>query len=178
MSETMNIRPRRAAFVTALLLIVPSAVFAQMAGPVNADEAGAAHRKAEEILATSQTGKWSQAAKLLEQAAEARAADDAAAVGERVAAAELFHFTGSLARAQTNLAAAAQQAVAEGRVFEAAQILLKAAKVAQERGQVNDAITYARSAERLGRSPHLTPVESAEIRDGIVWLPMQVKAVS
>ncbi len=176
MSETMSFRP--AAYLAALLLIVPSAAFAQMSAPVDVDEASAAHQKAEQILATAQTAKWSQAAKLLEQAAQARAADDATAVGERVAAAELFHFTGSLARAQTNLAAAAEQAVAEGRVFEAAQILLKAAKVAQERGQVNDAITYARSAERLGRSPHLTPVESAEIRDGIVWLPMQVKAVS
>ncbi len=178
MSDTMNSQPTRAAFLTALLLIVPSVLCAQMAAPVDlgTDEASVAHQKADALVALSKTAAWSQAAKLYQKAAEARSPDDEAAVGERVAAGELFYFTGSLGRAQANLEAAAQQAIAYGRVFQAAQIMLKAAKVAQERGQTNAAIALARSAERLGRSPHLTAAETAELRDGIVWLPVPVQA--
>ncbi len=177
MFDTTNIRPRLAASMTALLLIVPSVLSAQMAAPVDvgSDQASVAHQKADALVATSQTAAWSKAAKLYEEAAQARTADDEAAVGEHVIAAELFYVTGSLGRAQSNLSVAAQQAVASGRVFEAAKIMLKAATGAQQRGQAADAIAFARSAERLGRSPHLSAVETAQIRNAIVWLPVETQ---
>lgn len=174
MYQPMRSWTRRTALSLSILalVLVPGAAFAQTetTGPDPA-EAAMRHAKADMILASWQLKKWPQAARLLEQAATLRAPDDAAAVDERVAAAELFHFTGSHARAQTNLNAAAQQALADGRVYDAAQYLVKAASIAKERGSLEDAIGYARSAERLARSPHLTAAEYQAIKDAIVWLP-------
>ncbi len=163
----------RAIFFVALMLLPPAALAAQAdAQPdAEADAARTAHRRADALLATSQIARWPAAARLLEQAADARAPQDATAIDERITAAELFHFTGSLERAQSNLDSAAEQALTEGRVFQAAMLLLKAANVAKERGQFEAAKGFARSAQWLARSPQLTPAEYAEIRDGVEWLP-------
>ncbi len=158
--------------LAALMLLLPTGLGAQVdAQPAGPDAAAAAHRKADAILATARIAGWPSAARLLEQAADARAPEDATAVDERITAAELFHFTGSLERAQSNLDSAAEQSLTEGHVFQAAMLLLKAATVAKERGQFEAAKAFARSAQWLARSPQLSPAEYAEIRDGVNWLP-------
>ncbi len=176
MAEPTAIRPTHAARVlslSALMLLLPAALAAQLdAQPDNgSDAARTARRQADALLATAQIARWPAAARLLEKAADARAPQDATAIDERITAAELFHFTGALERAQSNLDSAAEQALTEGRVFQAATLLLKAATVAKERGQFEAAKGFARSAQWLARSPQLTPAEYAEIRDGVEWLP-------
>ncbi len=178
MAVPTTIRPIHATHalsLVALMLLLPGALTAQVDGQPDAgtDAARTAHRRANALLATSQIARWPAAARLLEQAADARAPQDATAIDERVTAAELFHFTGSLERAQSNLDSAAEQALTEGRVFQAAMLLLKAANVAKERGQFEAAKGFARSAQWLARSPQLTPAEYAEIRDGVEWLPSE-----
>ena len=176
MSETRHNRPRPATplYLATLLLIVPAALLGQApASTDDGDFASVAHKKDTVLLADYCVNEWTEAAKLLETAADARPRGDAAAVSERLAAAELFHYMGSLARAQYNLEAAARQAMAEERIFDTAEILLKAATVAKERGQLNEALAYARSAEWLATSPRLTPAESAHIRKGVALEPLQ-----
>ncbi len=156
-----------------LMGVIPKALGGQQAAPTDpvADEASAAHRKAYDLLAGARMEDWPQAASLLEQAAAARATRDGTAVGERAAAAQLFLMTGSLSRAETNLISAARLAVSVDRVFEGAQLLVQAAFVAEQRGDMDDAVGYAHGAEYLARSPRLTPEQSKRIRSSILWLP-------
>jgi len=156
-----------------LMAVVPSALRGQQSSPTDpvADEATAAHRKAYDLLAAASIDDWPQIASLLEQAAAARPADDGRALDERAAAAQLFYMTGALARAETNLLTAARQAISADQLFQGAQLLVRAAFVAEQRGQMGEAVDYARAAEWLARSPRLTPEQSARIRASILWLP-------
>jgi len=165
--------------IAALLLLLPGAGLAQSPGSSAsaAGEADALSRKAEQLLATAQRAKWPEAARLLERAAKLRAPGDPAAIQEQLVAAELFHYTGSLDRAQANLEDGARQALAHGRIYDAADAFLKAAVVAKMRGHEADAVGYARSAEQLARSPHLTRAECDCIRNRIVWLPDRQVAI-
>jgi hypothetical protein len=182
MSTTRHGRTRRLAqgFSTGvLLLLLPAAALAQSAStrvPTTA-RAEDLHLQADQLLETSQIASWPDAAGLLAQAAAQRAADDVAAVGEWAIAGELYHFTGSLSRAQASLEHAAERALANGQVLESARNYLKAAVVANERGRNGDAVKLARSAERLARSPHLTPAECDCILGHIVWLPNERVAI-
>ncbi len=156
-----------------LFAIVPGALAAQVAIQPDAgtDEAGAAHRKAYGLLAGSNIEDWPAAAVLLEQAAAARAPGDSVALTERTAAAQLFYLTGSLEHAQTLLESAARQAVAQDWAFQAADLLLKAAIVAEDRGLASDAIDYVRGAEWIIRSPRLTSDQVTRLQARIRWLP-------
>ena len=165
----------RAISVSALLLAAPVALGAQM--PVAdagtpADAAAVAHHQADVLIARCSTADWPQVAVLLEQAATARAPEDLAAIDERVTAAQLFYFTGSLQRAQANLESAARTATAGQRLYDAAEFLRRAAIVAQQRGLTIDAIEYARGAELLACSSRQLTPQCARIRAGIVWGPL------
>ncbi len=166
--------------VTALLLLPARAAVPQQTIALSqpaAVEAAKLHRQADELMATSHRGYWKQAARLLEQAAALRAPNDSAAIDERLTAAQLFHFTGALERAQTNLEGAATLALANGRVMQAANAYLMAAVIANERRHGQEAAALVRSAERLARSPHLTQAQCDGILDRIVWLPSKHVAV-
>ncbi len=176
MAGTRRLGARQAAHcfsLAVLLSIVPGAMAGQVAIQPDAgnDEAGAAHRKAWGLLAGANTDDWPAAAALLEEAAAARAPGDSVAVVERTAAAQLFFLTGSLERAQNDLESAARQAVTQQWPFLAADLLLKAALVAQDRGLPSDAIEYVRGAESIARSPLVTPEQLAKLRARIRWEP-------
>ncbi len=159
--------------VFALLLLPCGVLVAQEtpapAGPdvVRADEL---HKKADALVATLQRRHWSEVAKLLERAASLRPTEDPLAVSEQFMAGQLFHFNGSLGRAQANFEGAAEQALANGRVADAADAYVTAAIVAKARGQGQQAMELGRKAELLARSPHLTPPECNGILERIVWV--------
>ncbi len=159
--------------VAVLMAVIPSALGGQQPSPADpaAAEATAAHRKADDLLAAARIDDWPQIADLLEQAAAARPAGDGLALDERSAAAQLFYMTGALARAETNLLTAARQAISVDQIYQGAQLLVRAAFVAEQRGELGDAVDYAHGAEWLARSPRLTPEQAARIRASILWLP-------
>lgn len=157
-----------------VLVLAPSGgVVGQAASVLAAPDAVKAedlHRKADALVATYQPRHWKQVARLLAEAAALRPIDDTLAVTEQVMAGQIFNFTGSLERAQASFESAAGQALANGRVADAAQAYLTAAIVAQARHRPEDATELGRKAERLARSPHLTQAEGDGIRDHIVWV--------
>ncbi len=156
------------------LLLLPSRVALGQQGAFAAPDLARAqqlHDKADALMATNQRGHWKSVAHLLEQAAALRAEDDSLAVTERVVAGQLFHYTGALARAQANFESAADLALANGRVLQAAEAYLTAAIVANSRERPQEAMELGRKAELLARSPHLTQQECGCILDRIIWLP-------
>ncbi len=159
--------------VSALLLLPCGVAVAQEApAPAGPDvvKAEALHKKADVLLATTQRRHWSEVAKLLERAAALRPTEDPQAVSEQFVAGQLFHFNGSLARAQANFEGAAQQALANGRLADAADAYVTAAIVAKARGQAQQAMELGRKAELLAHSPHLTAPECNCILERIVWV--------
>ncbi len=134
-----------------------------------ANEADRLHRRADALTAAGDSRQWRQVAKMLEQAAALRAVDDPVAVREQLVAAQLFHFAGSLGRAQANLEGAARQALANGRLVEAADAFLMAAVVANARHRPQQALALARQAQQLARSPHLSQDQCDCILNRVVW---------
>lgn len=160
--------------VSALLLLPARGAVGQQAVPFAAPDLPRAqqlHAKADALVATNQRGHWKAVARLLEQAAALRADNDPVAVTEQFVAGQLFHYTGSLARAQANFESAARQALANGRVLQAAEAYLTAAIIAKSRERPQEAMELGRKAELLARSPHLNPAECDCILGRIVWVP-------
>ncbi len=157
-----------------VLLLLPGGVAVAQEAPAPAAldvvKADALHKKADALLATTQRRHWTEVAKLLERAASLRPTEDPLAVNEQVVAGQLFHYNGSLERAQANFESAAHQALATGRLADAADAYVTAAIVAKTRGQMQQAMELGRKAELLARSPHLTPTECNCILERIVWV--------
>ena len=154
--------------IAALLTLVPTVAMAQPAlGTPDPARADAMHQEAEALIQTQGKRSWKEAARLFERAATLRAPDDAAAIDEQSLAGQLMYYVGSLSRAQTNLAGAAERALRVGRVLESAQLFLRAAFVARERGDP-DAARFARSARQLASSPHLSEPQREEILSRII----------
>ncbi len=154
------------------LLVLPSGAAVAQEAPAAPDVAKAEelHKNADALVATTQRRHWSEVAKLMERAASLRPADDPQAVNEQFVAGQLFHYNGSLARAQANFEGAARQALANGRVADAAAAYVTAAIVAKARGDGQQAVELGHKAELLAGSPHLTRTEAAGILERIVWV--------
>lgn len=176
MSTRMHSWARQAGqgiFVSALLLL-PGGVAVAQEAPASAAldvvKAEELHKKADALVATHERRHWGEVAKLLERAAALRPTNDPLAVSEQFVAGQLFHYNGSLSRAQANLEGAAQQALANGRVADAADAYVSAAIVAKARGEQQQAMELGRKAELLAHSPHLTQAEGNGILERIVWV--------
>jgi hypothetical protein len=148
--------------IAALIALVPAATMAQSSNggakldPTRADEL---HQKADQILSTHQVKRWKEVARLLEDAAALRPFEDPAAVEELALAGEMNHYIGRMSSAQEDLQTAAEQALRNGYVLQSARLFLKAAFVAQERGNDADVLALAQSAKQLAASPHLSQKE-------------------
>jgi len=134
---------------------------------VAVDEADALHRTAEAMLSTYDRGQWNEAARLFEKAASLRPVESPTGIQELALSGQMFYYLGQSDRALKNLRHAAELALGNGRVMEAAQLLLKAAYVADARSQAAEAAMLVRSAKRLANSPHLTKDECDCILEGI-----------
>ena len=173
MDENTRSGPRRgrscSVSIAALLTLVPSVAWAQPAlGTPDPARADAMHEEAEVLIQTQDKRSWKEAARLFERAATLRAPDDAAAIYEQSLAGQLMYYVGSLSSSQANLAGAAERALRVGRVLEAAQLYLRAAFVARERGEAPDAARFARSAKQLASSPHLSETQRQGILSRII----------
>lgn len=159
--------------VSALLLLPSGVAMGQEAVASAAPDivkAQELHGKADALMATSQRRYWKEVARLLERASALRTADDPLAVSEQFVAGQLFHNVGSFDRAQASFEGAARQALANGRVAEAADAYVTAAIVAKSRQRPQEAMELGRKAELLARSPHLTQAECNCILERIVWV--------
>lgn len=159
-------------------VVLPAVLMAQTnsTAPNNEAQAIKARQKAESLLAQGVMDNWRKAAGYLEKAASLRDVDDPIAIDERVLAAELYNATRWQYRSQMILQGAADQALSQGRVLAAAEYLVKAAIVANQRHRTAEAWALAHKADMLTRSPHLSVLEAASIRHRIVMLPGKLVA--
>jgi tetratricopeptide (TPR) repeat protein len=148
------------ATVAALAATVPAA--AMQFGPEtmvydptpNADRARELRTRAEELF--SQPKHWKKAARLLEQSAALREANDPEAYTCLMYAGRLRAAVKDLPAARANLEKAAAQALARGSVIEAAHAYIDAAHVASSEKQIEAARELVRRATLLSESPLLS----------------------
>lgn len=127
---------------------------ATVAPPVTPDEL---RTQAEALF--SQPKQWKRAARLLEQSAHLRAADDPDGYVCLLMAGRLRHAIGDHGAARQNLEQAAEQALSRGAVVDAANALIDAAHIAVVQKDVDAAAAFVERARLLSGSPLLTDVQ-------------------
>lgn len=142
----------------AALALAPVAVQAQ---EVDLQRAEVLEAEAEALIANQ--AQWSDAAKMLKEAAHLRPEGDAQARKDLFKAARLAYYHGKEGRAVNDLAELADRALAEGDVLTAAQALADAAWIAHEEGMATRTVEYGERARRLALSPHLTQADRASL---------------
>ncbi|CAN5797666.1 hypothetical protein BH23GEM9_BH23GEM9_16150 [soil metagenome] len=125
------------------------------------ERAHALRAQAEELF--SKPSQWRRAARLLEQSAQLRSADDPGAYTCWMNAARLQAGMGSFSAARRNLEKAAAHAVARGEVVDAANAYIDAAHVAVKEGQAHQAVGLIEKASLLASSPLLDGEQAARI---------------
>jgi hypothetical protein len=120
----------------------------------NPDRARALRMKAEDLY--SQPKQWKKAARLLEQSAQLREANDPDTYTCLMYAGRLRAAVNDLPAARANLEKAAAHAIARGAVVEAAHALIDAAHVASAEKDIVAARELVRRASLLSESPLLS----------------------
>lgn len=162
MSRTMKLGPFAA--VVAAALLIPHGGAAQ----VMRARSGPQPSPALELETKAQAwlnvpSQWSRMARLLEQAAQIRAADDPRAVDDLVLAAAAHWWTGNGRDALGTYVAAGERALSLGDVVGAAHAFLAGAVIANEQKQGTTALDLKARAERLAHSPLLSLAERQNI---------------
>jgi hypothetical protein len=145
-------------------LALPSAAFSQQRLPTITSIASPDSVHASAVAMTQDFKRWREAAALHRQSAAMRQPDDSMAYRCLTTAAHLSYGTNDVVRAESDMTAAAAQAIARGDVEKAAQAYADAAWLANERKDSEQARTLAKQAEVLASSPLL----SASQRNGIL----------
>lgn len=137
-------------------LALPSLAAAQYRLPTITTYARAdsIHESAELMAATSH--RWRDAARLHQQSASLRSADDSLGYRCLTLAAQLSFASHDLSGAQSYMVAAAEQALARGDVEKAAHAYADAAWIAKERKNPGQVWALGRQAEILASSPLLS----------------------
>ena len=168
----------RASIVMVLLATagLPGAASAQYRLPtiVSTVKADSLHEAAAQ-LATD--GRWRDAARLYRRSAEFRAAEDP--VGSRCLkeAAALAYAAGDRSGARSDMAHAADRALARGNLREAANAYLDAAWIAQEQEKPGQVWEFGHRAEILAASPLLSESDRGAILQRIERAPLAMRAV-
>ncbi len=145
-------------------LALPPAAFSQYRLPTITTVARADSLHASAMAMVQNTNRWREAARLHREAAALRTPEDSLGYRCLTAAGNLSFGSNDLASAQSDMAAAAAQALARGDVEKAAQAYADAAWLANERRHPEEARTLASQAEVLASSPLL----SGPQRNGIL----------
>jgi hypothetical protein len=146
----------------AVALMLPAAAQAgAVPGPVDVARAKLLRARAEALF--EQPKSWGKAAKLLEESAALRAADDAEAYDCLVSAARIRAALGDNAASERNFRQAAEHALARGAVMDAAQGYVFAAHAAKRDGDVQSATELVEKARLLTNSPLLGATERATV---------------
>jgi hypothetical protein len=160
-------KSNRGLLVSAALLAtlaLPSAAISQQRLPTITSVASPDSVHASAVAMSQDFKQWRQAAVLHRQSAAMRQPDDSMGYRCLTTAARLSYGLNDAASAESDMAAAAAQAMARGDVEKAAQAYADAAWLASERNHPEQARTLARQAEVLASSPLL----SAPQRNGIL----------
>jgi hypothetical protein len=144
-------------------LALPSAASSQYRLPTITSVATADSIHEAAVAMTRNFNRWHDAARLHRQSAELRPPEDSLGYRCLVKAAHLSYGKDDLANAQSDMAAAAAQALARGDVEKAALAYADAAWVASERKHQGEVWALARQAEVLASSPLLTEKQRSGI---------------
>jgi hypothetical protein len=160
---------------TAALVLVaaaglPSAAAAQYRLPtiVSTVKADSLHEVA---VGMRTAGRWRDAARLYRRSAEFRAAEDSLGVQCLTEAAALAYAAGDRTGARTDMARAAERALARGDIRAAALAYLDAAWIAQEQKKPSKVWEFGHRAEILAASPLLSESDRSRILQRIERAP-------
>ena len=167
----------RASIVIVLLASagLPGAAAAQYRLPtiVSSVKADSLHEVAVELRTA---GRWRDAARLYRRSAEFRAAGDSLGSQCLMEAAALAYAAGDRSGARTDLAHAAERALARGDLRAAALWYLDAAWIAQEQEKPSQVWEFGHRAEILAASPLLSESDRGVILQRIERAPLAMRA--
>jgi hypothetical protein len=167
----------RASIVIVLLASagLPGAAAAQYRLPtiVSSVKADSLHEVAVELRTA---GRWRDAARLYRRSAEFRAAGDSLGSQCLMEAAALAYAAGDRSGARTDLAHAAERALARGDLRAAALAYLDAAWIAQEQEKPGQVYELGHRAEILAASPLLSESDRGAILQRIERAPVAMRA--
>ena len=120
-------------------------------------------------------GRWRDAARLHRRSAEYRAAEDPRGSQSLTEAAALAYAAGDRSAARTDLARAAERALARGDIRVAALAYLDAAWIAQEQEKPSQVWEFGHRAEILAASPLLSESDRGVILQRIERAPLAMR---
>ena len=166
----------RASIVMVLLATagLPGAAAAQYRLPtiVSSVKADSLHEVAGRLVTE---GRWRDAARLYRRSAEFRAAEDPLGSQCLSKAAALTYATGDRSGARTDMAHAAERALARGDLRAAALAYLDAAWIAQEQEKPSQVWEFGHRAEILAASPLLSDSDRSVILQRIERAPVAMR---
>jgi hypothetical protein len=153
---------------------LPGAAAAQYRLPtiVSSVKADSLHEVA---IGLREAGRWRDAARLYRRSAEFRAADDPRGSKCLTEAAALAYAAGDRSGARTDLAHAAERALARGDLRVAALAYLDAAWIAQEQKKPSHVYEFGHRAEILAASPLLSESDRGAILQRIERAPLTMR---
>jgi hypothetical protein len=161
MNATPTIRVR-AAMVLLAAAVLPSAAAAQYRLPTIVSTA-----KADSLQAVAarlvQDGQWRDAARMYRRSADFRAAEDPVGFQCLTTAGAVAYAAGDHSAARSDMAHAAERALARGDLRAAAQAYLDAAWIAQEQQKPSQVWEFGHRAEILAGSPLLSDSDRGAI---------------
>ena len=158
------------ALVLLATVALPRAGSAQYRLPtiVSADKADSLHNSAVHF---AQTGRWHEAARLYRESAEFRAVEDPIGFQCLTDAAAVAYAAGDRSAARSDMAHAAERALARGDIKSAAMAYLDAAWIAQEQKKPDRVWEWGHRAELLADSPLLSESDRSAIQRRIERVP-------
>ena len=173
----MNTPLARRASITMVLLAtagLPGTAAAQYRLPtvVSSVKADSLHQVA---VGLATAGRWRDAARLYRRSAEFRAADDPMGSQCLAEAGALAYAAGDRSGARTDMARAAERALARGDLRAAALAYLDAAWIAQEQEKPSQVWEFGHRAEILAASPLLSAPDRDVILQRIERAPVAMR---
>jgi hypothetical protein len=129
----------------------------------------------EAAMGLREAGRWRDAARLYRRSAEFRAAEDPRGSKCLTEAAALAYAAGDRSAARTDLAHAAERALARGDLRAAALAYLDAAWIAQEQKKPRQVYEFGHRAEILAASPLLSESDRGAILQRIERAPLAMR---
>ena len=123
------------------------------------------------------TGRWQDAARLYRRSAEFRAVEDPIGLRCLTDAAALAYAAGDRSAARSDMAHAAERALAQGDIKSAAMAYLDAAWIAQEQKKQDQVWNLGHRAELLAASPLLSETDRNAIQRRIERVPDGTRVV-
>ena len=123
------------------------------------------------------TGRWQDAARLYRRSAEFRAVEDPIGLRCLTDAAALAYAAGDRSAARSDMAHAAERALAPGDIKSAAMAYLDAAWIAQEQKKQDQVWNLGHRAELLAASPLLSETDRNAIQRRIERVPEGTRVV-